>query len=230
MFPLPIPMPGGNLSRLKDFINVCERDFVLVLAWLAACFCFDKPYPVLILHGEQGSAKSTTTKVLHQLVDPNKADLRQKPKENRDLMIAANNGYVVAYDNLSSLSPELSDALCRVATGGGFSTRELYSNDEETIINVKRPLILNGIEEAASRSDLLDRALIIECPRITEQQRKTEAEFENAFANEHGRLLGALLDAVSCALRSCLKTHKGCNLRSINRIIAICIIVSLVFA
>ncbi|HEX8264723.1 MAG TPA: PriCT-2 domain-containing protein [Pyrinomonadaceae bacterium] len=201
MLALPEPLPGGILTRLKDFINVCESDFVLVLAWLVGCFCYNKPYPVLILHGEQGSAKSTTSRTLRRLVDPNKADLREKPKENRDLMIAANNGYVVAYDNLSSLSPELSDSMCRLATGGGFSTRELYSNDEETIFDVVRPLILNGIEETVSRSDLLDRALIIECPRITEQSRKTEAECKSSFASEHGKLLGALFDAVSCALR-----------------------------
>lgn len=201
MLALPEPLPGGNLTRLKNFINVCESDFVLVLAWLVGCFCYNKPYPVLILHGEQGSAKSTTSRTLRRLVDPNKADLREKPKENRDLMIAANNGYVVAYDNLSSLSPELSDSMCRLATGGGFSTRELYSNDEETIFDVVRPLILNGIEETVSRSDLLDRALIIECPRITEQSRKTEAECKSSFASEHGKLLGALFDAVSCAIR-----------------------------
>lgn len=201
MLALPEPLPGGNLTRLRNFINVCESDFVLVLAWLVGCFCYNKPYPVLILHGEQGSAKSTTSRTLRRLVDPNKADLREKPKENRDLMIAANNGYVVAYDNLSSLSPELSDSMCRLATGGGFSTRELYSNDEETIFDVVRPLILNGIEETVSRSDLLDRALIIECPRITEQSRKTEAECKSSFASEHGKLLGALFDAVSCAIR-----------------------------
>jgi hypothetical protein len=127
--------------------------------------------------------------------------LSEKPKNNHDLMIAANNSYIVIYDNLSGLSPELSDTLCRVATGGGFRTRELYSNDEETIIDVKRPLILNGIEESANRSDLLDRALLVECPRITEQSRKTETEVETAFVDEQGKLLGALLDAVSTALR-----------------------------
>lgn len=201
MLALPNPIRGGSLTRLKEFINVCDADFVLVLAWLTSCFCFNKPYPVLVLHGEQGSAKSTTSRVLRCLIDPNKANLREKPKNSHDLIVAANNGYVAAYDNLSSLSPEMSDTLCRLATGGGFSTRELYSNDEETIFDVKRPLILNGIEETASRSDLLDRALLVECPRITEQSRKTEEEFENAFADEHSKLLGALFDAVSHALK-----------------------------
>ena len=61
-------------------------------------------------------------------------------------MIAATNGWVVALDNLSHLSTWLSDALCRLATGGGFSTRELYTHDEEKLFDAQRPVILNGIE------------------------------------------------------------------------------------
>ena len=76
-------------------------------------------------------------------------------------MIAANNGWVINLDNLSYVSPELSDAMCRLSTGGGFATRTLYENDEETIFAAQRPQILNGIEDIGCRSDLLDRSLII---------------------------------------------------------------------
>jgi hypothetical protein len=41
-------------------------------------------------------------------------------REQRELMIAANNGYLLAFDNLSGLSHCLPDALCRPATGGSF--------------------------------------------------------------------------------------------------------------
>jgi hypothetical protein len=49
----------------------------------------------------------------------------------------------VALDNLSDIKPWLSDCLCRLSTGGGFSTRTLFENDEETIFNATRPVILN---------------------------------------------------------------------------------------
>jgi hypothetical protein len=95
-------------------------------------------------------AKSTAARVLRGLVDPNGAPLRCEPREPRDLMIAANNGWTIALDNVSHLWGWLSDALCRLSTGGGFATRTLYGNDEETIFDAQRPVILTGIEEVAS--------------------------------------------------------------------------------
>jgi hypothetical protein len=92
------------------------------------------------------------------LVDPNSAPLRSEPRDARDLIIAANNSWVLAFDNLSHLPAWLSDALCRLATGGGFSTRELYTDSEEVLFDAVRTVILNGIEELAMRGDLLDRA------------------------------------------------------------------------
>ena len=84
------------------------------------------PFPVLVLQGEAGSAKSTAVRVLRELVDPNTTPLRAEPREIRDLMIAARNSWCTAFDNVSYLTPWLSDALCRLATGSGFATRMLY--------------------------------------------------------------------------------------------------------
>jgi hypothetical protein len=170
------------------------------VGWLVGAFHPRGPYPVLILHGEQGSAKSTTARMLRSLVDPSLAPGRSQPREPRDLMIAATHGWVCAFDNLSSLPDWFSDGLCRLSTGGGFSTRSLYTDDEEIIFEAKRPVILNGIEELATRSDLLDRALVVELPRIKDEQRLSEDGLCAAFERERPRLLGALLDAVSGAL------------------------------
>ncbi len=137
-----------------------------------------------------------------RLIDPNKANLRRPPRDDRDLMIAANNGWVVGYDNLSGLRPELSDALCCLATGGGFGTRELYTDDEEKLFDATRPILLNGIEDLATRPDLLDRALCLTLPTISESDRRDEDELWQAFAAVRPRVLGALLDAVSAALRN----------------------------
>ena len=99
-----------------------------------------------------------------RLIDPNKSDLRSPPKNETDLFIQAMNGRVLGYDNLSGLSPWLSDALCRISTGGGMSTRQLYTNAGEVIFDGTRPVVLNGIEEIATRSDLMDRAVILSSP------------------------------------------------------------------
>src|SRR5438034_11429068 len=126
------------------------------------------PYPVLGFHGEQGSGKSTRARIVRSLIDPHSVPLRCEPKEARDLMIAATNAWCIALDNLSYLPAWLSDALCRLATGGGFGTRELYSDADEVLFEAQRPVILNGIEELATRGDLLDRAIILYTPQIAE--------------------------------------------------------------
>lgn len=202
MLPLPEPVLGGNVEDLRRFVNVSDDDWPLVLGWLLAALRPRGPYPLLCLHGEQGSAKSTTAKVLRALIDPSGAPLRSEPKEPRDLMIAASNSAVVAYDNLSHVPAWLSDALCRLSTGGGFSTRELYTDAEETIFDAVRPVILTGIEELATRSDLLDRALLVTLPRIPEDKRRPEAEFWAEFHAVAPSILGVLLTAVSCAMRN----------------------------
>jgi hypothetical protein len=201
MLPLPTPVSGGSLSDLRPFVNIgSEEDWRLLTSWLIAALRPTGPYPVLVVHGEQGSAKSSLTRVLRSLVDPNSAALRTTPRDERDLVIAANNGWLIALDNLSHLPEWLSDALCRLATGSGFATRELYSNDEETIFAAQRPMVLNGIEELATRPDLLDRAILLYLPTIPEEHRHEEAVFWQRFTQAQPQLLGALLGVLSAAL------------------------------
>lgn len=201
--PLPHPIRGGNIEELRAFVNITsEQDWILMTAWLIAAFQPTGPYPILILHGEQGTAKSHGCRVLRNLVDPNDSPLRSVVREERDLMIAATNAWVVAFDNLSSLGPWLSDALCRLATGGGFSVRKLYTNQDEVLFHPQRPLLLNGIEDLATRGDLLDRAIVLHLPPIPRHKRQDEKKFWPAFKAAQPRILGALLDAVSTALRT----------------------------
>jgi hypothetical protein len=201
MLPLPRPKRNGSLKDLRKFINVqSDDDFVLLLSWLVGTFRPTGPYPALGLHGEQGSAKSTTSRMLRNLIDPNIAPLRSSPKEPRDLMIAAKNSWIIAFDNFSSISPWLSDAMCRLATGGGFATRELYTDDEEKLFDAMRPLLLNGIPDLADRGDLIDRSIAITLPAIPLDKRKTERELWRAFDKKKPGILGALLDAVSTAI------------------------------
>src|SRR4029450_158107 len=116
-------------------------------------------------------------------------------------MSSARTGWIVARDNLSSIEPWLSDCLCRLATGGGFSTRELYSDGDEVIFVAQRPVMLNGIDAVIGRADLLDRALIIDLPRIPDDKRRQRQELWSAFEAERPAMLGALLDAVVDALK-----------------------------
>ena len=149
MLPLPFPERGGSIETLQSFLNLSSRDdFVLIVAWLLAASRSGGPYPLLAISGEQGSAKTVLSKLLKALIDPHAAPVLALSREERDLMIAANNGYVLAFDNLSGLPSWLSDALCRLATGGSFAVRQLYTDDEERLFEAARPILLNGIEES----------------------------------------------------------------------------------
>ncbi|MGE3803822.1 MAG: hypothetical protein AB7K24_04005 [Gemmataceae bacterium] len=200
MLPLPFPTPG-NAADLRRFLNISDGDWPLVAAWLVAAMRPTGPFPVLCLFGEQGSAKSTAARVLRSLIDPNAAPIRAEPREQRDLAIAANNGWVVALDNLSHLSPWLSDALCRLSTGGGFATRTLHTDEDETIFDAQRPVIVTGIDEVTTRGDLLDRALLVQLPRIDDAARKTESAFWSAFESARPAILGGFLDGVVSGLQ-----------------------------
>jgi hypothetical protein len=203
MLALPTPTRGGSIWDLRRFVNVAnDDDFTLLTAWTLGAMRPDLPCPMEVLHGEQGSAKSTTAKVQKKLIDPAEPLLRSLPREGRDLYIAGSNSWIVSLDNVSGLPVWLSDDLCRLATGGGFATRELYSDDEEKIFSALRPIILNGIEEIATRSDLLDRCILIELPMIPNEKRRAEADFWREFEQVRTRILGALLDAVACGLKN----------------------------
>ena len=201
---LPVPVRGGTVDQLRPFVNVRDDDqdnqWRLFIGCLIAAFRPIGPYPILALNGEHGSAKSTSAKIHRRLVDPNKSVTRAAPRDERDLAIAATNGAVISLDNLSTVSDWLSDTLCRVSTGLGFSTRTLYENDEETLFDACRPIVINGIGVLGTRSDLLDRTIELELPRIPDDRRQDEAQFWAAFDREQPTILGALLDAVSGAI------------------------------
>jgi hypothetical protein len=201
MKPIPTPVRGGSVATLRSFLNVqTEADFVLVVAWALACLRNRGPYPVIVLSGEQGSAKSTFSMILRTLLDPNTAPLRALPREDRDLFIAASNGHVLAFDNVSGLPAWISDTLCRLATGGGFAVRQLYSDQDEVLFDAARPVILNGIEDIVTRPDLADRAVFLTLEQIPEERRRPEQELWATFEAERPRLLGVLLDAVAKGL------------------------------
>jgi hypothetical protein len=182
MLPLPAPTRGGSLDELRPFLNVADdRSFALVKAYLVQTLRPNRPFAFLVLTGEQGSAKTAQSKRVKSIVDPSKAPTRGFPGELRDLAVAARNGWLLAFDNVSTIPVWMSDALCGLATGGGFSTRELYSDSDEMIFDAMRPVILNGIGDIVTRPNLLDRSIVLQLPVIPEKKRKQEEELDREY-------------------------------------------------
>lgn len=201
MLSLPTPLLGGSFGLLRSLVNVRGEDWPLVAGYMLGCMREKGPFPVLALVGEQGSGKTTFTRMLKNTLDPTKASARAAPKDERDLLIAAEGCHIVALDNLSHLDEHLSDALCRLATGAGLSRRKLYTDDDEKIFEASRPVIVNAIGDIISRPDLLDRAILVETQIFEESQQRTEEEVWDEFHKVHPLVLGTLCTAASHALR-----------------------------
>jgi hypothetical protein len=197
---LPVPVPG-QLSDLFKHLNISKAEQCLVTGWLVAALRPSGPYGVMVLQGEQGSCKSTFARVLRALVDPSIAPLRSKPTGTDDLIIAALNSWVLSFDNLSGLERTLSDNLCKVATGTALGKRQLFTDEEEVLIVVMRPIVINGISVIASEGDLISRGIFLNLETLDDCQRKPEADFWPEFEADRPGILGALLDRVSRALR-----------------------------
>jgi hypothetical protein len=198
---LPRPEWEGSIELLRKYINVSEQEFPLIVVWGSAALRPVGPYPILILMGEQGSAKSTTARVLRELIDPNTVDLKGPPSCPQDFMLQAHNTWILTYDNLSSMSAVFADNLCRTATGGGYSTRALYANDTETLFDVKRPTVINGIDDFVLRGDVADRALNPQMQPIPDTSRRRETELMAEFRRDRPKILGALFMAVANGLK-----------------------------
>jgi hypothetical protein len=203
MSPLPVPEKGHRIEEMHHLINAEEEDCKLILGWMvASLWGRSRSYPVLALGGEQGSGKSTMARLLRSITDPCAVSASSLPKDERDLMVMAQNGHVLNFDNVSKMEGWLSDAICRMATGSGFISRKLHTDGDAYWFQGARPVLLNGIPALTERADLAERALSVRLKRIDEVSRQPEEVFWQEWAQLKPRMLGALLDALSGAVRN----------------------------
>ena len=200
MRPLPIPVEDGDISLLLKHINIEKKDLPLAVGWLLMSLQAGLgTYPVMILNGSAGTGKTTASRMFRELVDPNKVDLLSKPKTSDIRVIGANN-HVLAFDNLSGVSPNFSDAICKIATGDHQAIRVLYTTNEEMTISIKKPCIMNGIDEIAKRSDLGSRSIKLPLSKI--KHRKTEKKIWADFMADAPFIFSALLDGLVVSIQA----------------------------
>ena len=179
---------------LRELLNVSDEDFILVQYWLVSAFLQEGERPVLLVNGPQGSGKSSMMKMLKMLLDPYEGwEVPGLPKNEEDLFVAASKHSILMFDNISKFSKGMSDAVCRIATGGGITKRKLYSDSDEYSIAVKSLIAMNGISDFASAGDLLDRAVVVTCESISELNRKTKVDMLADFEEAKPAILGAIL-------------------------------------
>lgn len=200
--PLPTPQPGGNPWKLLEYINVGDEATKLTLLVAAVSSFIPRiPHVILVFYGIQGSGKTTALKLIRALIDPSAIDVLSIPRKEQERVQQLDHHWCAYYDNITRLPNSISDTFCRAATGGGFTKRELYTDDEDIIYNFKRCLGLSGINIAAQRGDLLDRSLLVGLKNIPTDQRKTEKELLTEFEKDKPEILGGFLDTLVKAIQ-----------------------------
>lgn len=202
--PLVEPKPGGDPWKFLDFVNINENDKDTRLTTLVNIISYlipGIPHPILTLYGIQGSGKSCFFKLIRRLIDPSAVEVLTFPRNERERVQQLDHHWCAFYDNITRLPIWMSDTLCRAATGGGFTKRELYTDDLDIIYNFRRCVGLNGINIAAQRGDLLDRALLVGLESIAKDRRRTEKQLFNEFDNCKAEILGGILDTLVMAMQ-----------------------------
>ncbi len=202
MAPQVKPLRGGSVEELRRFVNISDDDFPLLLAFLVDALKGRKPYTFLAVLGGPGSGKSMFCHFIKSLLDPNKRTAGLTiPRKVSDLAILARHRFLIDFDNVSRISEEMSDALCRLSTGSGFVVRKLYSDDDEKVFSGTVPVLLNGVPDFVERSDLQSRVISVRLRKIEDEKRLPEEKLLAEFNRRKPYILGALFDLIGSGLR-----------------------------
>lgn len=206
------PQAEGDIRKILDYVNI-KRFQTLFLCWLVTCFVPEIPHPMPIIYGEKGAAKSTACVLLKRLIDPSASDTLSLSKDSRTLVVNFQHHYFLPFDNVSAITDETSDMLCRAITGGSVQQRRLCTNAEDYIFSFMRCIAINGINNVANRTDLLDRSLIFELERVSDTKRRELAAVYEDFERDRPFILGGIFQTLSKAI----SIFPGVNLDKLPR-------------
>ncbi len=194
LLPLPIPVELTHeeclqaMAEFKSVLNVNDEQFILVVGAILMAFHPTGPYSVLFVQGEHGSAKGSLCEAIKSVVDPNKTPHTTLPKDVNDLVIQATSNRIMSFDNVSeyTFNNKISDMFAQVATGVGLRKRQLYTDDGECVICVIRMIMMNGIDDVVTQSDLCSRTIGLRLSPVAENARISKREFNSRLGAVFG--------------------------------------------
>jgi hypothetical protein len=201
---IPNLRPDGNaLDELVKLIKVPNPEMFKV--HLISMFVDGLPMPCFAIRGHAGSAKSSTSSMIKRIVDPsgnsNDSNLKSFPHGEDNFVVSLSGSYLSAFENISHIDKTTTNMLCRAITGGAFEKRGQYTNGDVFSINIKRKILINGIDFQIKESDLLDRTIQYNLERIPKEQRLSEKKIEKIFQ----KLLPDILGEIFLILQKVLK-------------------------
>ena len=192
------PAPSGDVSKIFKYIPI-KQNPLLFLVLLCCYFIPSIPRPMLVIYGEKGSGKTTTSEFMKSLVDPSALSTLTLKNDERDLLVNLVQHHFLVFDNATYINEATSNELCRAVTGGGNQARKLYSDDDAVIFNFQRCVLLNGVSNIVTRSDLLDRSVLIEIERLKEYRQI--AAIRADFKRDKPEILGGIFGIISSAMQ-----------------------------
>jgi hypothetical protein len=202
--PQVIPVRGYPPEIMNNYLDLMHikgcASRLLVKVMLIASFIPDIGHPITVPNGEQGGVKSTYCRYHKRIVDPCAVELLTIPKDRNEFVQHMHHNYVVVYDNVRIVPKWFSDEICKAVTGAGNSKRKLYTDDDDIAYNYKRCILVNGINNVLTEPDALDRSIMLDFTRISDEKRREEAEVDAEFEAMKPALLGYVLDILVKAL------------------------------
>lgn len=201
MQPLAIPADCGDIDRLKKYIKAHPASVLLIIAWITYTIAHPKQdsskYVILVLQGGEGSGKTSLCKILQRLIDPSAVSVRSFPRNIQDLAVATQSSHLVIFDNIRSIPPQMSDALCMSSTGGSVSGRKLFTDDVQASQSLHVALILNGINAHSEQPDLAQRCLPTRMPPMSHEDRLPDDVLAAQFEADQPYIMRGLYDLIA---------------------------------
>ncbi len=211
MQPMIIPASKGNWGLLLGYLNMPPEHQLLFLGWMTYTLTNPKgksAYPILVIQGEQGSGKSFLCKsIIRPLVDNNSVGIQMFPRDTKELAISSQNQHVIIYDNLRSLPKHWSDTLCIASTSGSITGRKLYTDSDETVLQLHGALVLNGIHHFIEEPDLASRCVNIQLEPLEPETRREESSLKEKLEKEMPVIFRGILE-LSAQILNKVKTAK----------------------
>lgn len=199
--PLPETRAGVALDEYMGLMNISADDRPVVLGVMVATFFPRMDHPVLALLGPQGSGKTGVAEAVASITDPvldadgESFGVTALP-DIKDWAATASSSWCLPFDNVSYLTPEMSDMLCRTVTGDGITRRKLYTDNGLIHVRFRRCLLMTGITIDGIRPDLAERMIRVECPLIDEGARVPDSEIARLLSERRPAAFAQLLDLV----------------------------------
>lgn len=196
----PVETTKSLEELLRPFVHLTKEDFKLFMVWLVQCFSTGNHFALLLM-AERGSGKSTLTKLIKKIVDPDSIEICAKPSKLEDLCVFLGNTYMSCFDNVGNLTKDESDLLCGAITSTASVKRALFTDNELKTMKLQNVIVMNGVQTIPEESDLAERFLVLNLKKLKGAELRTEREFWDDFEAARPEILGAIFDVLSKAMK-----------------------------